>query len=216
MVRDLVLGDVVEGVLKGPVGDGVHLGQATADGRVLEQVDVGPLEALPPSPAVDHHVGLESLESTLKWLNLADLVVLLNVLLPQVRAELLVVHGLVRAALGLEHLSLEAVELFDLLQELHGLGKEVEGVDHHDLGLARLEVPEAVEQVSDHAVTSNHRVGEDRVLMVLHGQLEGVHGLLLQVRQAHVLGLLDRGFHVEARIETRSPSDRVAPGRGPG
>lgn len=55
-MKDLVLGDVVEGVLEGPVGEGVNLGEATTDGRALVQIDPRALDALPAGAAVDHHV----------------------------------------------------------------------------------------------------------------------------------------------------------------
>mmetsp|Transcript_65970 Transcript_65970/g.148891 ORF Transcript_65970/g.148891 Transcript_65970/m.148891 type:complete len:350 (-) Transcript_65970:403-1452(-) len=112
---DLVLGDVVEGVLEGPVGQGVDLGQAAVHGRVLEEIDPRALEPLPAGPAVDHAVCLEGLEAAAEGLHLAHLVVLLDVLLPQVRPELLVVLGLVGAALRLENLRLEAVVLLHLV-----------------------------------------------------------------------------------------------------
>mmetsp|Transcript_9659 Transcript_9659/g.22765 ORF Transcript_9659/g.22765 Transcript_9659/m.22765 type:complete len:259 (+) Transcript_9659:754-1530(+) len=199
MVGYLVLGDVVEGVLEGPVGQGVALGEAAADGGVLELVDPGALESLPAGAAVDHAVGVEGLEAALEGLDLADLVVLLDVLLPEVGAVLLVVGRLVSDgdALGAEDLGLEAVEVLDLAEEVHGLGEEVEGVDDHDLGLAVLEVAEAVEEVRDDDVAGDHGVGEDGVAVVLAGDLEGEHGLLLEVLEAHLLGLGDELLLVE-------------------
>ena len=109
VVRHLVLGDVVEGVLERPVRDRVALGQATADGRVLELVDPRALEPLPAGAAVDHAVGVERLQAALEGLDLADLVILLDVLLPQVGAVLLVVRRLVtrRNALGAEDLGMK-------------------------------------------------------------------------------------------------------------
>ena len=188
-----------------------------------------------------------------------DLVVLLDVDLPEVCAELLVILGLVLAALSLEDLGLEAVVLLDGGEELHGLREKVEGVDDHDLGLAVLEDVEAREEVRDHAVSRDHRVREHHVLVVIrlppphavtarrpvralaasprrgdagireprlctagevagarehgstgargregeraragtHRNLKGRHGLLLEVLEALVLGLLDQRLHVE-------------------
>ena len=202
VVRDLVLGNVIEGVLEGPVGEGVALGEAASDGGVLELVDPGALESLPAGAAVDHAVGVEGLETALEGLDLADLVVLLDVLLPEVGSVLLVVGLLVTDgdALGAEDLGLEAVEVLDLAEELHGLGEEVEGVDDHDLGLAVLEVAEAVEKVGDDDVAGDHGVGEDGVAVVLARDLEGEHGLLLEVLEAHLLGLGDELLLVEGIV----------------
>ena len=114
---DIVLGDVVEGVLKGPVRKGIALGKASTNGGILKLIDPGALESLPTGPAVDHAVGVEGLEAALEGLDLADLVVLLNVLLPEVGAVLRVVAVLVADidALGAEHFGLEAIMILDLL-----------------------------------------------------------------------------------------------------
>ena len=57
--------------------------------------------------------------------------------------------------------------------------------------LSALKVPKPVQKVGDHNIPCNHGVGEDGVLVVLAGDLEGVHGLLLEVLHAHLLGILD-------------------------
>mmetsp|Transcript_26389 Transcript_26389/g.57319 ORF Transcript_26389/g.57319 Transcript_26389/m.57319 type:complete len:294 (+) Transcript_26389:758-1639(+) len=189
MVQDLVLGDVVEGVLKAPVGEGVDLGQATEDGGALVQVNVRALHPLPTGAAVEHDVAASLRKAALEGLHLADAVVLLDVHLPQVGTVLGVVLALVLAVLGLEDLGLEVVGLLDLLQELHSLGEEMESVHHHHLALAVGQVSQAVEQVSDDAIASNQGVGEHRVRETLHGKLKGTHGLLLQMLQALVLRL---------------------------
>mmetsp|Transcript_38608 Transcript_38608/g.64974 ORF Transcript_38608/g.64974 Transcript_38608/m.64974 type:complete len:400 (+) Transcript_38608:73-1272(+) len=187
MVEDLVLGDVVEGVLEGPVGEGVNLGEATTDGRALIQVDPRALDALPAGAAVDHHVAAGLLEAALEGLDLAHAIVLLNVNLPQVRTVLRVVHALVRAVLRLVDLCLEVVGLLNILQELHGLGEEMEGVHAHHLALAARQVAEAMQKVSDDGIASNHRVGEHRVAEPLDGKLERTHSLLLQMLQPVIL-----------------------------
>mmetsp|Transcript_53260 Transcript_53260/g.80793 ORF Transcript_53260/g.80793 Transcript_53260/m.80793 type:complete len:422 (-) Transcript_53260:187-1452(-) len=189
VVRDLVLGNVVEGIFKSPVGDGVALGESTSDGGVLEKVDPSTLESLPPCSSVDHAVGVKSLESALERLDLADAIVFLNVLLPEISAVSLVVGCLVTNgdSFGAENFGLEAIELLNFLQELHCLGEQVEGVDAHDGALAVLEVSQAVQQVGDDDISSDHSIGEDSTLVVLASNFKGKHGLFLQVLQTHFL-----------------------------
>mmetsp|Transcript_21986 Transcript_21986/g.47928 ORF Transcript_21986/g.47928 Transcript_21986/m.47928 type:complete len:208 (-) Transcript_21986:256-879(-) len=202
MVRYLVLGNVIEGILESPVGERVTLGKSTADGGVLELIDPGTLESLPSRTAVDHAVGVESLEAALEGLYLADLVVLLNVLLPKVGTVLLVVGCLVPDgdSLSAEHLGLEAVVILDLLEEFHGLGEEVEGIDDHDGSLAILEVAKTIEEVGDYDIAGDHGVGEDGVAVVLAGDLEGEHGLLLEILQAHLLRFGDELLLIEGSL----------------
>jgi hypothetical protein len=203
--------DVIEDVLEGPVGERVALGEAAANGRVLELVDPRALEALPARAPVDHAVRVERLEAALEGLDLADLVVLLNVLLPQVGAVLGVVTVLVeqRHALRGEDLRLEVVLLLDRLEEGERLVEEVEGVDDHDLALARLEVAQLAQQVRDHAVARDHRVREDRVVKVLARRLKREHRLLLEVLEAHRLRLSDEGLPARAaRARASTSRDR--------
>mmetsp|Transcript_62296 Transcript_62296/g.114763 ORF Transcript_62296/g.114763 Transcript_62296/m.114763 type:complete len:211 (-) Transcript_62296:9-641(-) len=142
VVGNLVLGNVLESILQRPVGQGVALGQATANRCVLKGVNPGALESLPAGATVDHAICLQRLETTLEGLNLADLVILLNVLLPEVGSVFFVICCLVSTwhTLCAEDLSLETIVLLDILHELHGLVKEVEGVNHHDLDFAILQV----------------------------------------------------------------------------
>mmetsp|Transcript_154654 Transcript_154654/g.273158 ORF Transcript_154654/g.273158 Transcript_154654/m.273158 type:complete len:211 (-) Transcript_154654:501-1133(-) len=142
MVWDLVLGNVFESILQGPVSKWVALGQATTDGCILESVDPCTLETLPASAAVDHAIRLKGLQATLERFHFADLVVLLDVLLPQVGTVLFVVRCFITHwhALRTEDLCLEAVVLLNALHELHGLIEEMESVNHHDLDFAILEV----------------------------------------------------------------------------
>mmetsp|Transcript_13005 Transcript_13005/g.29900 ORF Transcript_13005/g.29900 Transcript_13005/m.29900 type:complete len:239 (+) Transcript_13005:627-1343(+) len=196
MHGDLVLGDVVKAVLEGPVRQGVDLRQSSADGGVLEQVDVSTLKTVIPPTAVDHHVGVEGLQASLEGLDLADLVVLFDVNLPQIRAKLLVVFCLVRTPNRLEDVGLELVVPLQLAEECHGLRKQMEGVDDHDLDLAALEVPKPVKKVGDDTISRNHGVGKDSVLKLLD-LFESKHSLLLQVLQSLVLGLLNQRLHVE-------------------
>jgi hypothetical protein len=202
VVGHLVLGNVVEGIFQSPVGDGVALGEASTDGGVLELVDPSTLKSLPPCSSVDHAVGIASLESTLEGFHLAHTIVLLNILLPQVSSVSLVVGGLVANgdSLGAEDLGLEAVVLLDLAKERNGLGEEVEGVDDHDLALAVLEVAHAVQKVGDDDITGNHGIGEDGVFVILAGDLEGEHSLLLQVLHAHFFGFRNELFLVELLV----------------
>mgnify|MGYP001360387406 CR=1 FL=1 len=153
---------------------------ATNSGGHAAGAGVGPRSAcLPAGAAVDHAVGLERLEAALEGLDLADFVVLLNVLLPQVGTVLLVVGSLVarRDVDRAEDLGLEAVLLLDGGEEGHRLVEEVEGIDHHDLALAGLQVVQAAEQVRDDAVSSDHGVREDSVVEVLARGLKREHGL---------------------------------------
>mmetsp|Transcript_40978 Transcript_40978/g.123627 ORF Transcript_40978/g.123627 Transcript_40978/m.123627 type:complete len:403 (+) Transcript_40978:376-1584(+) len=168
MMRDIVLRNVIEGVLEGPVGQGVALGQPSADGSVLELVDPRPFESLPSGASVDHAVGVESLESALERLDLAHLVVLLNVLLPQIGAVLSVVGVFVEYgdSLGAENLGLESVVLLDLLDEIDSFGEEVEGINAHDRAFAVLEITEAIEKVRNDHVAGDEGVGEDGVVEV--------------------------------------------------
>mmetsp|Transcript_9173 Transcript_9173/g.13734 ORF Transcript_9173/g.13734 Transcript_9173/m.13734 type:complete len:237 (+) Transcript_9173:784-1494(+) len=212
MVGNLVLGNVIKGILEGPVSDGVALGKTTSDGRVFELIDPCALKSLPPGTSVDHAIGAQSLESTLEGLDLAHLVVLLDVLLPKVGSVFCVVSGLVTDgdALRAEYLGLEIIRLLDLLQELHGLGEEVERIDDHNLALSIGQVSHAVKQVGNDAVTSDHGVGEDGVSVVLDGDFEGEHGLFLQILEAHFLGFSDELFLVELlRIEGGSGADEA-------
>mmetsp|Transcript_1641 Transcript_1641/g.2742 ORF Transcript_1641/g.2742 Transcript_1641/m.2742 type:complete len:211 (-) Transcript_1641:528-1160(-) len=142
VVRNLILCDVVKAVLEGPVSERVALSKAAANRGVLEKVNPSTLKALPSGSAVDHAVSLQGLETSLERLDLAHLVVLVDVLLPKVSSILLVVSGLVpnRDALGAEHFGLEAVKVLNFPQEVHGLGEEVEGVNAHHRALSVLEV----------------------------------------------------------------------------
>mmetsp|Transcript_21353 Transcript_21353/g.32549 ORF Transcript_21353/g.32549 Transcript_21353/m.32549 type:complete len:237 (+) Transcript_21353:2241-2951(+) len=212
MVGYLVLGNVIKGILEGPVSDGIALGKSTSDGRVFELIDPRALESLPPGTSVDHAIGTQSLESTLEGLDLAHLIVLFDVLLPKIGSVLSVVSRLVADgdALRAEYLRLEIIRLLDLLQELHGLGEEVEGIDDHHLTLSIRQVSHAVKQVGDDAVTSDHCVGEDGVSVVLDGDFEGEHGLFLQMLEAHFLGFGDKLFLVELlRIEGGGRADEA-------
>ena len=159
---------------------------------------------LPAGAAVDHAVGVERLEAALEGLDLADFVVLLDVLLPEVLAVLGIEGGLVEFldALRAENLGLEAVLLLNLLEEGQRLREKVEGVNDHDLGAAVLQVAHTVEQVGDDAVTRDHRVREDSVVEVLARGLEREHRLLLKVLKPHVLGLLDEGLLVEGHVHS--------------
>jgi len=70
------------------IGSDAHLGHAATDGGVLVEVDVGALITMVPPAAVEHNTRLKSLQTALEGLDLAHLVVLLDVLLPKVCAEL--------------------------------------------------------------------------------------------------------------------------------
>mmetsp|Transcript_10767 Transcript_10767/g.25485 ORF Transcript_10767/g.25485 Transcript_10767/m.25485 type:complete len:233 (-) Transcript_10767:277-975(-) len=200
VVGNFVLGNVVEAIFESPVGQRIALGKSSSNRGVLEKIDPSTFESLPSGTSVDHAVSLESLESTLEGFDLADTVVLFNVLLPQIGTVTLVVGSLVsnRDSFGAEHFGVESVEIFDFLEEFHGFREQVEGINNHDFALgAILEVSHAVEQVCDDNISSNHGIWEDGVTVVLARNFEGVHGLLLQVLQSHFLGFGNELFLVE-------------------
>ena len=152
-------------------------------------------------------VGGGEVRTALEGLHLAHFVVLLDVLLPEVGAVLGIVPVLVEEldALSGEDLRLEVVLRLERLEERERLVEEVEGVNDHDLGLAILaEVAEAAEQVGDHAVARDHRVREDSLVEVLARRLEGEHGLLLKILEAHLLGLGDEGLLIEGHAHVRA------------
>mmetsp|Transcript_8836 Transcript_8836/g.18469 ORF Transcript_8836/g.18469 Transcript_8836/m.18469 type:complete len:245 (-) Transcript_8836:62-796(-) len=220
MMRDFVLGDVVEAIFESPVGQRIALSKSSSDRGVLEKIDPGTFKSLPSGTSVDHAVGVQGLESTLEGFDLAHTIVFLDIFLPQISTVSLVVGVLVsdRDSFGAEDLGLEAVEILDFLEEFHGLREQVEGVDTHDGALVTvLEVSHAVEQVGDDNVTSNHGIGENSVSVVLAGDLEGVHGLFFQVLQTHFLRFGDELFLVELlsgnRDDTGSDSNGSV-GRG--
>ena len=191
MERDALCGRVVKAVLQGPVRQRVELGEAPADGRDLGDVDVGALRAVVPAAAVDHHVRAEGLEAALERLDLADLVVLLDVRDPELVAVLLQVDVLVLAVRRAEDLRLEVVLGLEVREERHRRVEEVERVDDHDLHLAALEVAQLPEEVRDHAVPDDHRVREDCILVVLRRERQGLEGLGLEVGEAVLLRLFD-------------------------
>jgi hypothetical protein len=93
------------------IGRAAHLGHATTDGGVLVEVDVGALITVVPPAAVEHDAGLKGLETALEGLDLAHLVVLLDVLLPEVGAKL---HTCLRPRVS-NHIILVVTSLFTSL-----------------------------------------------------------------------------------------------------
>mmetsp|Transcript_6238 Transcript_6238/g.10302 ORF Transcript_6238/g.10302 Transcript_6238/m.10302 type:complete len:215 (+) Transcript_6238:676-1320(+) len=199
MVGDLVFGNVIKCILQSPVSKRVALGQSTSNGGILELINPRPLKSLPPRSSVNHTISVASLQSPLERLNLAHLIILLNVLLPKIGTELGIVRRLVshRHALGTEDLGLESVKFLNLPQEVHGLGKKVEGINDHNLGHAVLQISHAVEQVRDDGITGNQGVGENGIAVVLASDFKGEHGLFLEVLEAHFFGFGDEGFLIE-------------------
>lgn len=162
-------------------------------------INPSPLKTLPPSPPINHTISIQCLEPPLKGLHLTNLIVLLNVLLPEIGPVLFIVglfisHG---HSLGAKDLGRESVVLFDLAQKVHRFGKEMEGVHDHDLGPSRLQVSHPMEQVGDDDVAGDECVGEDGVAVVLHGDFEGEHGLFFEVFEAHFFRFGDEGFLIE-------------------
>mmetsp|Transcript_9370 Transcript_9370/g.23336 ORF Transcript_9370/g.23336 Transcript_9370/m.23336 type:complete len:254 (-) Transcript_9370:86-847(-) len=200
VVRDFVLGDVVEAIFESPVGQRIALGKSSSDRSILEEIDPGAFKSLPSGAAVDHAVSAQGLKSTLEGFDLADTVIFLNVFLPQISSVSLVVRCLVsdRDSFGTEDLGLESVVFFNFLKEFHGLREQVEGIDAHDSAfVAILQVSHAVKQVGNDDITGNHSIRENSVSVVLAGNFEGVHGLFFQVLQTHFLRFGDELFLVE-------------------
>ena len=77
-MRNVVLRNIIEGVLQGPIGKGVELRESFPNRGVLGQVDVCTFESLPTGTSVDHEVSSQDLETTLEGLNLTNLVILLS------------------------------------------------------------------------------------------------------------------------------------------
>ena len=200
VVRDFVLGNVVEAIFESPVGQRIALGKSSSDRSILEKIDPGTFKSLPSGTSIDHTVGVQGLESTLEGFDLAYTIVLFDVFLPQIDTVSLVVSTLVsdRDSFGAEDLGLESVEFLDFLKESHGFREQVEGIDTHDRAfVAVLQISHAVEQVGDDDITGNHRIREDGVFVVLARNFEGVHGLFFQVLQTHFLRFGNELFLVE-------------------
>mmetsp|Transcript_28375 Transcript_28375/g.64263 ORF Transcript_28375/g.64263 Transcript_28375/m.64263 type:complete len:308 (+) Transcript_28375:673-1596(+) len=204
--RHALLSSIVEAVLERPVRERVQFGQSTTDRRNLGDIDVGALSAVVAAAAVDHDVRVQRLETALEGLNLADFVILLNVLLPQVGTVLLVEVGerlgreVTRRwqALRAEHVRGEAVLLLDCREEGHRVVEKVVGVHNHDLRLAGFERADLAEQVGDDAVADDHRVREDDAIKLVHRHAQRRERLLLEVLKASFLGILDELGDVHA------------------
>mmetsp|Transcript_39847 Transcript_39847/g.96159 ORF Transcript_39847/g.96159 Transcript_39847/m.96159 type:complete len:213 (-) Transcript_39847:190-828(-) len=201
MVGDVVLGDVIECILQSPVRQWVALGKTTTDGCILEQVDPCTFESLPPCTSVDHTVRVQCLQSTLERFDLTDTVILFDVLLPKVSSIPLVVCSLVSNGdtLSTEDLGLEVIKVFNFFQEIHSFGEQVEGIDDHDFAFSVLEVPHPMQQVCNDDITRDHGIGENSIVEVFTTDLQGVHGLFLQMFETHLFRFSNELFLIERR-----------------
>ena len=103
MIRNVVLRNIIEGVLQGPIGKGVELRESFPNRGVVGQVDVCTFESLPTGTSVDHEVSSQDLETTLEGLNLTNLVIchivviLLDILFPEVSSIFSVIPSLLKS-----------------------------------------------------------------------------------------------------------------------
>mmetsp|Transcript_24303 Transcript_24303/g.36823 ORF Transcript_24303/g.36823 Transcript_24303/m.36823 type:complete len:262 (+) Transcript_24303:705-1490(+) len=199
MMRNLILGNIIKRILQSPISNRVTLGQATPNRSILKLINPRPLKSLPPRTSINHTIGIQCLQSTLEWFHLAHLVVLFNILLPQVGTILCIIASLVSNGntLGTEYFGLESIKLLNLTQEIHSLREEVEGIHNHNLGCSILEISHAVQKVGDDDISGNHGIGKYSVTVVLNGNFQGEHGLFLEVLEAHFFGFGNVGFLVK-------------------
>ena len=123
VMGDLVVSDVVESVFKSPVSDWVHVTSATCFLGGLEDVDPSSIVSLPASSTSDHDLAVKIVKTSDEWLNLAYLIVLFDVNLPEIGSILLIVLRLGLVSISghtFSHgdVSLEFVFLFDNIDEI--------------------------------------------------------------------------------------------------
>merc|ERR1719321_1155413 len=94
VVCDLVQCNVIKSVFQSPVSQRIAVAHATRLPWRFINIQPSPLVSLPPGSASDDDLSSQSLETPLKWLDLAQPVILLNVGLPQISAILFIIHGL--------------------------------------------------------------------------------------------------------------------------
>ena len=107
---------------------------------------------------------------------------------------------------------------FDFAEKVHRFGEEMEGVHHHNLGLAGLEISHSMQQVGNHDIPRNQGVGEYGIPIILHCNLESEHGLFFEVFETHLFGFGDVGFLVEDLVggEGGGGGDCAGGGEGAG
>mmetsp|Transcript_3216 Transcript_3216/g.7088 ORF Transcript_3216/g.7088 Transcript_3216/m.7088 type:complete len:428 (+) Transcript_3216:32-1315(+) len=199
MVRNFILGNIIKGIFQRPIRDRIAFGQPSPNRSILKLINPRPLKSLPPRPSINHTIGIQSLETPLEWLHLANLIVLFNVFLPKIGSVLLIVGSLISHGntLGTKDFGFESVKVLNFTEELHSFGEEMEGVHHHDLGLSVLQISHTVKEVGDDGISRNQGVGEDGIAVVLDGDFESKHGLFFEVFETHLFGLGDEGFLVK-------------------
>ena len=109
-------------------------------------------------------------EGTAEGLDLAELIVLFNVLLPVILAVLLFVFRLGFNSLGVVDMGLEAVVVFHLTQKAHGFWEERVCVDENDTNL--FNESSLVDGVENDNVASDQGDGEKWSLFSLDGFLQ--------------------------------------------
>lgn len=116
VVGNLVFDHVVEDVFQSPVGKWVALGQSTSDWRVFKKINPGALKSLPTGAAINHAVCVERLQAALERLHLANTVILINILLPEIGTIALVICRLVTNGntIGAKDLGFKVVSSFEL------------------------------------------------------------------------------------------------------
>ena len=123
VMRDLVVSDVVEGVFERPVSDWVYVTSGSCFLGGLEDVDPCSLVSLPASSTSDHDLAVEIVETSDEGFDLAYLIVLFDVKLPEIGSILLVVLLLSLISISgdsFSHgdVSLEFVYILDFIDEI--------------------------------------------------------------------------------------------------
>lgn len=195
---DLVVSDVVEGVFQRPVSDWIHVTSAAFFLGGLEDVDPGSLVSLPASSTSDHDLAVEIVETSDEWLNLAYLIVFIDVKLPEIGSVLLVVLllGLVSItgnAFSHGDVSLEFVFSLDFIDEIECFFEEMERVHKQYWNL--FEKSESGYKMCHDNITSDKSIWEYYLCTRVDSLLDCIHCLLLKMNQPLVLTLSLKPVH---------------------
>mmetsp|Transcript_29375 Transcript_29375/g.56391 ORF Transcript_29375/g.56391 Transcript_29375/m.56391 type:complete len:206 (+) Transcript_29375:417-1034(+) len=154
VVRDAVLVDVVEAVLKGPERKWIYLVWCSR----LKNLQRGTVRSMVSPTAVDPSIGFRLHDGPLQGLHLGVLVILIRVRHIQVAAVLLVPVCLVLTFKRHVALGLEAVLLLHLIHEGVRLREQMQRVDEHNGDF--VEHLLAVQHVQQHHVAGDEGGGE--------------------------------------------------------
>lgn len=189
VVGNLVVSDVIKSIFKGPVGNWVNVSSTTCLLRSFEDINPCSLISLPSSSSSDHSLTLEVSEPSQEWLNLADLVVLFDILLPKVGSVLFIKLFLSLISISLDtlshgNMSFEFVMLFDLLDKVKSFVKKMQCVheQHWDL----IKKSQSRDQVGDDDVTSNQSIWENNLSTRINSLFDGIHCLFLKMSKSHL------------------------------